>query len=149
MFVSFGLQGTKTGSTTVIVVVGGIVDSGDRFGRRGSYSGAVSDAIRAAECNEPGIFVSLIIPCSLVVYAYSFFTKMNKYAILHLWFGHYTSNSSVVAPSNAGTKTSVRHVIFSSANFLTMTSAIFSKLCVASASIVGPAPERQIPSNPG
>jgi hypothetical protein len=59
------------------------------------------------------------------------------------------SNTSNIAPSNAGTNTSVRHVIFSSANLFTMTSAIFSKLCVANAKMVGPAPERQIPSNPG
>lgn len=54
-----------------------------------------------------------------------------------------------MAPSNAGTRTTVRHVIFSSVNFLTITSEILSKLCVANAKIVGPAPDRQIPRSPG
>jgi hypothetical protein len=39
--------------------------------------------------------------------------------------------------------------MFSSANLFTMTDAILSKFPVANASIVGPAPERHIPNNPG
>lgn len=54
-----------------------------------------------------------------------------------------------MAPSNAGIRTSVRHVIFFSENFLTITSEILSKLCVASAKMVGPAPDKQIPRSPG
>ena len=54
-----------------------------------------------------------------------------------------------MAPSNAGTSISVRHFIFSSANLFTITFAMLSKLCVAKASIVGPAPDKQMPNRPG
>jgi hypothetical protein len=57
--------------------------------------------------------------------------------------------SSIVAPSNAGSSTSVRHEIFSSANLFTMTCAILSKFSVARARMVGPAPDKHIPSSPG
>ncbi len=54
-----------------------------------------------------------------------------------------------VVPSSAGSSNSHLHLISLFANMSRMTFAIPSKLSVANANIVGPAPERHIPHRPG
>lgn len=56
--------------------------------------------------------------------------------------------SWIVAPSSAGSRIFHSQLMPSSLNLWTMTPAMASKFSVARASIVGPAPERQIPSKP-
>ena len=61
---------------------------------------------------------------------------------------HLEKTSSTVAPSSAGFKTLHWQPIPSSPNLSITLVAIASKLVVAKAKMVGPAPERQMPSKP-
>lgn len=65
------------------------------------------------------------------------------YSLHHLCADHRTT----LVPS-AGSRISHWQSIFSFLNLLMILSAISSKLLVANAKIVGPAPERQTPNNP-
>ncbi|KAJ6264764.1 hypothetical protein Dda_0916 [Drechslerella dactyloides] len=58
-------------------------------------------------------------------------------------------DSITCAPSCTGSSTLQTHFTPSVANRASISSAMLSKFSVASASIVGPAPDRQIPSRPG
>jgi hypothetical protein len=58
-------------------------------------------------------------------------------------------NLSTVAPSRAGSSSFQSQEMPRALNRAMMVSAISSKFVVASAKMVGPAPDRQIPSNPG
>jgi hypothetical protein len=60
-----------------------------------------------------------------------------------------TYNSSTQLPLSSTSKTSQSTCTFSSPKILTISAAIASKLSVARARMVGPAPERHIPSRPG